>query len=280
MGTACAGENLGVTAFGSELTAAQGTNHYKFGGHEHDNETGLEYYGARYYSNGLGRFITPDWSKVPVPVPYADLSDPQSLNQYTYVRNLPTTKIDADGHDGGVGAATLDLLLGGLDIAGPAGAVGSVALPGMIGGGLAYGAINSTAQNYNTVANAQTGEVIASNKLIMAQQAALSQDAQAGALIKSGKDANAAATATVNAAIAGLAAGKYKDATDVQAHIDKLNKGMTEVATATEALKNAVGQKARDAAKEVLRKATKEVKGHDKDLQQKKKVKTQKGESE
>jgi hypothetical protein len=34
-----------------------------------------------------------------VPVPYADLSDPQSLNQYTYVRNLPTTKIDIDGHD-------------------------------------------------------------------------------------------------------------------------------------------------------------------------------------
>src|SRR5262249_1513013 len=31
---------------------------------------------------------------------YADLDDPQSLNQYTYVRNLPTTRADADGHDG------------------------------------------------------------------------------------------------------------------------------------------------------------------------------------
>jgi hypothetical protein len=34
-------------------------------------------------------------------VPYADFGDPQSLNQYSYVRNLPTTRIDEDGHDGG-----------------------------------------------------------------------------------------------------------------------------------------------------------------------------------
>jgi hypothetical protein len=46
----------------------------------------------------LGRFITPDWSAVPVPVPYADLTDPQSLNQYSYVRNIPTSRVDADGH--------------------------------------------------------------------------------------------------------------------------------------------------------------------------------------
>ena len=35
-------------------------------------------------------------------MPYADLVDPQSLNQYSYVRNIPTSKIDADGHDGSV----------------------------------------------------------------------------------------------------------------------------------------------------------------------------------
>ena len=38
----------------------------------------------------------------PEPVPYADLGDPQSLNQYSYVRNIPTVKVDADGHDTGV----------------------------------------------------------------------------------------------------------------------------------------------------------------------------------
>jgi RHS repeat-associated protein len=75
------------------------SNHYKFTGKERDSETGLDYFGARYYSNGLGRFITADWSAVPVPVPYADLSDPQSLNQYTYVRNIPTSNADPDGHE-------------------------------------------------------------------------------------------------------------------------------------------------------------------------------------
>src|SRR5262249_17004722 len=75
------------------------SNHYKFTGKERDAETGLDYFGARYYSNGLGRWVTPDWSGTPVPVPYADLIDPQTLNQYGYVRNIPTSKADIDGHD-------------------------------------------------------------------------------------------------------------------------------------------------------------------------------------
>ena len=90
--------------WGGELQFSNNdSNHYKFTGKERDSETGLDYFGARYYSNGLGRFVTSDWSATPVPVPYADLTDPQSLNQYSYVRNIPTVKVDADGHDGGVG---------------------------------------------------------------------------------------------------------------------------------------------------------------------------------
>jgi RHS repeat-associated protein len=58
----------------------------------------LDCFGARYYSNGLGRFITPDWAAKPAAVPYAVLGDPQSLNLYSYVRNIPTTNVDADGH--------------------------------------------------------------------------------------------------------------------------------------------------------------------------------------
>jgi RHS repeat-associated protein len=85
--------------WGGELQfLANDSNHYKFTGKERDVETGLDYFGARYYSNGLGRFITPDWAATPEPVPYADLTDPQSLNQYSYVRNIPTTKVDVDGH--------------------------------------------------------------------------------------------------------------------------------------------------------------------------------------
>ncbi|HZU32083.1 MAG TPA: RHS repeat-associated core domain-containing protein, partial [Candidatus Angelobacter sp.] len=75
------------------------SNHYKYGGHERDNETNLDYYGARYYGNALGRFMSPDWSAIPVPVPYADPSNPQSLNQYAYVRNNPMSYGDPDGHD-------------------------------------------------------------------------------------------------------------------------------------------------------------------------------------
>ncbi|HEV3315942.1 MAG TPA: RHS repeat-associated core domain-containing protein [Candidatus Angelobacter sp.] len=84
--------------WGGELQFSNNdSNHYKFTGKERDSETGLDYFGARYCGNTLGRFITPDWSAVPIPVPYADLTDPRSLNQYSYVHNLPTTRVDADG---------------------------------------------------------------------------------------------------------------------------------------------------------------------------------------
>jgi RHS repeat-associated protein len=252
------------------------SNDYKFTGKKRDTETGLDYFGARHYSNGLGRWVSADWSATPVPVPYADFHDPQSLNLYGFVGGNPASKADPDGHDGGTATAVWELLTGGAEGAGVSGGfwtAGSVALPGLLGGALAYGAINSTAQNHNTVANAQMQETVVSNKLIMAQQAALSQDAQAGALIKSGTDANKAATAAVEAAITGLAAGKYKDATDVQSHVDKLKGGMSDVQSKINGVKTAVGQKARDAAKAAINKAIKDVKGHEKDLQQKPKIK-------
>ena len=74
------------------------SNRYKFIGKERDSETQLDYFGARYYSNGLARFLNADWDAKPAAVPYAVLGDPQSLNLYTYVRNTPTTAMDPDGH--------------------------------------------------------------------------------------------------------------------------------------------------------------------------------------
>ena len=68
-----------------------------FTGKERDAETGLDYFGARYLSSAQGRWMSPDWSTTPQAVPYADFSDPQTLNLYGYVRNNPLTHADADG---------------------------------------------------------------------------------------------------------------------------------------------------------------------------------------
>ncbi|MBI4311287.1 MAG: hypothetical protein HY681_05830 [Chloroflexi bacterium] len=53
--------------------------------------TGLYFYNARYYDAAIGRFISPD-TIVP------NLSNPQSLNPYTYVLNNPLRYTDPTGH--------------------------------------------------------------------------------------------------------------------------------------------------------------------------------------
>ena len=71
---------------------------YKFTSKQRDVESGLDYFGARYYGNSLSRFLTPDWADKPTSVPYAQFGDPQSLNLYAYVRNCPVNRADVDGH--------------------------------------------------------------------------------------------------------------------------------------------------------------------------------------
>ena len=70
-------------------------------GKERDTESGNDYFGARYYSSAMGRFMSPDWSAKEEPVPYAKLDNPQSLNLYGYVLNNPLSGVDADGHTPG-----------------------------------------------------------------------------------------------------------------------------------------------------------------------------------
>jgi RHS repeat-associated protein len=72
----------------------------KFTGKERDSETGLDFFGARYFSAAQGRFTSADWSAKPEAVPYSSLEDPQTLNLYSYVRNNPLARADADGHCG------------------------------------------------------------------------------------------------------------------------------------------------------------------------------------
>jgi len=85
--------------FGGErpVTSSSG-NTYKFTGKERDSESGLDEFGARYYSSSLGRFMIPDWAAKPTTVPYANFGNPQSLNLFSYVNNNPTTIRDLDGH--------------------------------------------------------------------------------------------------------------------------------------------------------------------------------------
>ncbi len=67
-------------------------------GKERDSESGLDYFGARYYSSNMGRWMSPDWADKPEAVPYSSLDNPQSLNLYGYVLNNPLSHADADGH--------------------------------------------------------------------------------------------------------------------------------------------------------------------------------------
>jgi RHS repeat-associated protein len=71
----------------------------KFTGKLRDNESGLDFFGARYFSGAQGRFTSVDWSAKPQPVPYAVLSDPQTLNLYAYVRDNPLRSADPNGHE-------------------------------------------------------------------------------------------------------------------------------------------------------------------------------------
>jgi RHS repeat-associated protein len=90
-------DNLDYLPFGQQITGASATTH-KFTGKERDAESGDDYFGARYYSSTMGRFLTPDWAARATAVPYAVFGDPQTLNLYTYVENAPLNRADADGH--------------------------------------------------------------------------------------------------------------------------------------------------------------------------------------
>jgi RHS repeat-associated protein len=72
---------------------------HRFTGKERDTESGNDYFGARYYASAMGRWLSPDWAAKAMPVPYAKLDNPQSLNLYSYVFNNPLSHLDDDGHE-------------------------------------------------------------------------------------------------------------------------------------------------------------------------------------
>ncbi|WP_440948215.1 RHS repeat-associated core domain-containing protein [Methanosarcina sp. T3] len=68
-----------------------GLEKYGFTGQENDADTGLMYYGARYYSPEYRVFFQPDTM---LPDPY----NPQALNRYAYALNNPVKYTDPTGH--------------------------------------------------------------------------------------------------------------------------------------------------------------------------------------
>lgn len=64
------------------------TKRYRYTGKERDEESGLEYHGARYYAGWLGRWVSCD------PIGIGD-----GWNIYSYCRNSPVRKVDPSGTD-------------------------------------------------------------------------------------------------------------------------------------------------------------------------------------
>jgi RHS repeat-associated protein len=91
--------------------ATGSTTGIHFTGKERDTESGLDYFGARYLSSSMGRWMSPDWASKPEAVPYSILDNPQSLNLYSYGWNNPLSNRDEDGHEIDLTGSDKDKLL-------------------------------------------------------------------------------------------------------------------------------------------------------------------------
>ncbi len=68
---------------------------YVYTGKEYDEETGLVYFGGRYYAPEMGRWASPDNHFIENP--RVNIEQMAPLNLYAFVRNNPVTYIDPDG---------------------------------------------------------------------------------------------------------------------------------------------------------------------------------------
>jgi RHS repeat-associated protein len=90
------GEELpsGIAGRGA-LYGAADVSSLRFTGKERDTETGLDYFGARYFSGAQGRFTSPD----PISGTPLHIINPQRWNMYAYAVNNPLSYVDPDGRD-------------------------------------------------------------------------------------------------------------------------------------------------------------------------------------
>ena len=159
------GEELeSVTGRGSDGTNPNDTIRQKFTGKEHDQESGLDYFGARYYGGAMGRFtgVDPAFES-------AILELPQTWNRYSYVYNRPTFGTDPDGRCPiCVGAIVGGVVEGGWNLGSQlyqnGGNLGAVSW-GEVGanafGGAAAGALAVATGGTSLVSNALVGDIVA-----------------------------------------------------------------------------------------------------------------------
>ncbi|WP_229390883.1 DUF2341 domain-containing protein [Methanosarcina sp. DH2] len=131
-----------------------GLEKYGFTGQENDVDTGLMYYGARYYSPEYSIFVQPDTM---LPDPY----NPQALNRYAYALNNPVKYTDPSGHyiESAIDVAFLamdinDIRTGNADkwtYIGLTTDVACLALPGVTGGRLGVQALEETVTHADNV---------------------------------------------------------------------------------------------------------------------------------
>jgi RHS repeat-associated protein len=76
--------------------AADDSVKQKFTGQERDQESGLDYFGARYYGSALGRWTSPDRVNL---TEDRLVSPSNTLNKYIYGGNNPLKFVDPDGED-------------------------------------------------------------------------------------------------------------------------------------------------------------------------------------
>ncbi len=74
-----------------DIYSGEEDSRFLYTGKEKDKDTGLYYYGARYYYPSQKQFIQPD------PI-IAELYNPQNLNRYAYVLNNPYKYVDDSGN--------------------------------------------------------------------------------------------------------------------------------------------------------------------------------------
>jgi RHS repeat-associated protein len=78
--------------YGEDKGTPQANDSWKFATYWRDSATGLDYAVNRYYSSGLGRFLSPDPA-----AGSARSSNPQSMNRYAYSGNDPVNRGDPSG---------------------------------------------------------------------------------------------------------------------------------------------------------------------------------------